>query len=315
MITVIGEALINLVLVPGDNTLRALPGGNALVVATQAAGLGHPTALMARLSGDHFGQSLRRYAAERGVDVSAAPEADEPTMIAVSGPDGSAADGYPGSLYFHGTASWQWSSEELRYLPATTTVLYIGSLAGCVPPGSGRILRTAARQRSRGVTVFADLNVCPEVVGTPGRGRLLIDRLIRSADVVKASIDDIGWLHPGRSPEAVACQWLTLGPTLAVITCGADGVMAVHKTGAVVYRPAHPVRALHPVGADDAFTASLLGGLHDADDPQTPATSGIATLIDSAIAACATAASETVPGPPPLAPAAVNCLLTSARAF
>ena len=35
MITVIGEALINLVLVSGDNTLRALPGGNALVVATE----------------------------------------------------------------------------------------------------------------------------------------------------------------------------------------------------------------------------------------------------------------------------------------
>jgi fructokinase len=105
MITVIGEALINLVLVADDNTLQARPGGKALVVAVRAAGLGHPTALMARLSGDHFGQSLRRYAADRGVDVSAAPEADEPTMIAVSAPD---SDGLmPGSLYFHGTASWQ----------------------------------------------------------------------------------------------------------------------------------------------------------------------------------------------------------------
>jgi fructokinase len=241
-------------------------------------------------------------------------------MIAVSGPgpDGSAADvpGSLGSLYFHGTASWQWSSEELRYLPATTTVLYIGSLAGCVPPGSGRILRTAGRQRSRGVTVFADLSVCPEVVGTPGRGRLLIDRLIRSADVVKASIDDIGWLHPGRSPEAVACQWLALGPRLAVITCGADGVMAISKTGAVVYRPAHPARALHPVGADDAFTASLLGGLHDTGGPQTPGASGIATLVDSAIAAAwVVPASEALPAQRPLAPAAVNRLLTAGRAF
>jgi fructokinase len=108
--------------------------------------------------------------------------------------------------------------------------------------------------------------------------------------VVRASIDGIGWLHPGRSPEAVACQWLDLGPKLAVITCGADGVMAVHSTGAVVHRPAHPARALNPVGADDAFTASLLGGLHerglhDAD--------GIATLIDSALAVH--------PVPPPLA--------------
>lgn len=86
-----------------------------------------------------------------------------------------------------------------------------------------------------------------------------------------------------------------------MITCGADGVMAVHESGAVVYRPAHPARALHPVGADDAFTASLLGGLHDTDGPQKPATSGIATLIDSAMSACATPASEVLPAPPLLA--------------
>ncbi len=179
-------------------------------------------------------------------------------------------------------------------------MLYIGSLAGCVSPGSGRILRTAAKQRSRGVTVFADLNVCPEVVGTPGRGRLLIDRLIRSADVVRASIDDIGWLHPGRSPEAVAYQWLDLGPKLAVITCGADGVMAVHSTGSVVHRPAHPARALNPVGADDAFTASLLGGLHKAGcTPAWPRSrpAAIAALIDAAIATGA------APGPTGAAPA------------
>src|SRR5579871_3568685 len=246
MITVIGEALINLVLVSGDNTLRALPGGSALV---------------AGLSGDHFGRSLRRHAADHRVDISAAPEADEPTMIAVSGPGASGASLdrlMLDSLYFHGTASWQWSAEELRSIPPETTVLYVGSLAGCVSPGSGRILRAAARQRSRGTTICVDLNVCPEVVGSPGRGRLLIDRLIRSADVVRASIEGIGWLHPGRAPQAVAYQWLGLGPKLAVITCGGDGIMAVHSSGTVVHRPAPGVG--NQADADNAFTAGLLGG-------------------------------------------------------
>ncbi|HET7018251.1 MAG TPA: PfkB family carbohydrate kinase [Streptosporangiaceae bacterium] len=303
MITVIGEALINLVLVSGDNTLRAQPGGNALVVAVRAASLGYPTALMTRFSSDHFGQSLRRYAAERGVDVTAAPEADEPTMIAVSGPGtpGTGTEGpTPGSLYFRGTASWQWNAEELRYISPDTAVLYVGSLAGCVPPGSGRILRAAARQRGRGVTVFVDLDVCPEVVGSPGRGRLLIERLIRSADVIRASIDGIGWLHPGRSPEAVACQWLDLGPKLAVISCGADGVMAVHSSGTVVHRPAHPARAVDPVGADDAFTAGLLGGLHESGPHESGRHEGLeklsagatAALVDSAIAAMAACATS-----------------------
>jgi fructokinase len=326
MITVIGEALINLVLVSDDNTLRAQPGGNALVVAVRSAGLGYPTALMARLSSDYFGQSLRRYATERGVDVSAAPEADEPTMIAVSGPGdsgrgdfGRGASGLgtsgrspegliPSSLYFHGTASWQWKAEELRYIPPSTAVLHVGALAGCVSPGSGRILRAAAKQRVRGVTVVVDLNVCPEVVGSPGRGRLLIDRLIRSADVVRASIDGIGWLHPGRSPEAVAYQWLDLGPRLAVITCGADGVMAVHSSGSVVHRPAHPARAVNParaidpVGADDAFTAGLLGGLHESGlhaGLETLSASAIAALVDAATAI--SAAPPRTPVPPPLA--------------
>jgi fructokinase len=299
MITLIGEALINLVRVSGGNTLRALPGGNALATAVRAARLGYPTTLMARLSGDEFGQILRSYAARNGVDVSAAPDADEPTMIAVSGRRRGLGLGPPGSLYFHGTASWEWSSEELRGIPAATSVLYVGSLAGGASPSSARILRATAKQRSRGATVCADLDALPEVVGSPGRGRVMIDRLIRSADVVRASIGSIAWLHPGRAPEAVAEQWLAMGPKLVVITCGADGVIAVHGTGAVVHRPAHPgraPRAASPPGADDAFTAGLLGGLHQLDqggdeagllsgDLGSLSVSDLGVLVDTAVGA------------------------------
>jgi sugar/nucleoside kinase (ribokinase family) len=49
MITVIGEALSDLVPASESSTLRVLPGGSPLNVAVGVARLGHPTALMARI--------------------------------------------------------------------------------------------------------------------------------------------------------------------------------------------------------------------------------------------------------------------------
>jgi fructokinase len=289
VITVIGEALVNLVPGPGGGVLRALPGGSAFSTAVRAARLGYPTALMARLSRDPFGQILRRHASRYGVDLSASPDADEPTMIAVaaspSGPDGE------GSLYYHGTASWQWSSAELGWIPADTTVLHLDSLACCVPPGSTRILRAASRYRSRGAIVCLNLNIKAAVVGSPARGRLLLDRPIRSADVVRASLEDLAWLYPGRPPEAVAQMWLAAGPQLAVLTRGSDGVVAVRNSGVVLHRAARSA-AVGAGAFGPAFTGALLGGLHQLSQAGMAvaelATSDLAAMIDRALAAAAT---------------------------
>ena len=252
MITVIGEALIDLVPTSDDTMVRALPGGSPLNIAVGAARLGYPTALMARLSRDPFGRLLRRHAALNGVDLSAAPEADEPSTIAVA----------PGSLYFSDAANWQWTSAELAWIPAATTVVHIGSLACCLAPSATRVLRAANRLRRSGALVCVDLNVRPEVMGTPGRGRLLMERPIRSADVVRASVEDIAWLYPGRAPEAVAEHWLELGTDLVVITYGARGALALRGSGSVLHRPAYPAKVIDTAGANDAFTAAILGGLH-----------------------------------------------------
>jgi fructokinase len=259
MITVIGEALIDLVPTPDNTGWRALPGGGPLNVAVGAARLGHPTALMARLSSDYFGQLLRRHVTRNGVDLRAAAEAEEPTTLAVATPG--AGPRTRGRLYVQGTADWQWSAAELARIPAATTILHLGSLACCIAPGAARIRTAAARQRRHGALVCLDPDVCPEVMGTPARGRLLVERMVLSADVVKASIEDITWLYPGRAPEDVAVHWLRLGPELVVITCGGDGAMALRGTRTVLHRPAYPARIVDTSGAGDAFTAALLAGL------------------------------------------------------
>ena len=286
VITVIGEAMVKLVLAPGSSLIQASPGGSAFTTASWSARLGYPTALMARLSRDSLGQFLRVQAASNGLDISASADADEPTMIAVASTEADADS--TDSVYFRDTASWQWSAAELGWIPADTTVLNLDVLDCCVLPGSTWVLRAAARQRDRGAIVCLDVTVKPAVMGSPTRGRLLIDRPVKAADLVTTSLEDISWLYPGRGAEAVARLWLAEGPKLVVITCGSDGLVAVRKSGAVLYR----ATGLHPASATEfnvAFTGALLGGLHELSDVgvniEALSMSELATVLDTATAA------------------------------
>jgi fructokinase len=289
MITVMGEALIDLALAPDDETVQAAPGGSALNIAVGAARLGYPAALMARISRDPFGELLRRYALRNGVDLSAAPDADEPTAIAVA--QGDAGRPFDAGVYSSAAVGWQWTSDELSWIPAATTVLHIGSLAWCGAPSATRVLRAAARVRQRGALVCMDLNVHPEVMGTPGRGHILLERAFKLADVVCASIEDIGWMYPERAPQAVAEQWLRLGPGLIVVTCGPSGAMAIRGSGSVLHRPAYPAEVIDTAGVGDAFTAALLAAMHRLGDegktPRALTAYDLAEVLDAAILAAA----------------------------
>jgi fructokinase len=187
MITVLGGALVNLVPTSDETVLRALPGGSAFNIAIGAARQGFPTALVARFSRDAFGQMLRRHAERVGVDLSAASEADEPTTIALM--PARPAKSPRRSLYLEGTASRQWSSAELALIPPETTVLHIGSAVHWPAPVMARILRAAGRLRRRGALVSVDLTIRPDITEalgeTPGQSRLLLDRLLKSADVIR----------------------------------------------------------------------------------------------------------------------------------
>jgi fructokinase len=285
VITVIGEAMVKLAPAPGSRLMQASPDGSAFTTATWAARLGYPTALMARLSRDSLGQFLRMHAASNGLDISASPEADEPTMIAVVASDADADS--TDSLYFRDTASWQWSAAELGWIPASTTVLSLDLLDCCLLPGSTWILRAAARQRHRGAIVSLNVTVRPAVMSSPTRGQLMMDRPLKAADLVTASIQDISWLYPGRGAEAVARLWLAEGPELVVINCGSDGLVAVRKSGTVLYR----ATGLQPASVTEfhsAFTGALLGGLHELRDAgvsiEALSVSGLASVLDTATA-------------------------------
>ena len=267
MITVIGEALVHLTQTSDATSLRARPGGSALNIAVAAARLGYPVALLARLSRDLYGQQLHEYAVENGVDVSGATDADEPTAIAIdvtgTVPGAELVPGTRARLYSGDASARHWTPGDLSGLSAETSVLHVGSLVWQDAKATSSVLRTTTRLRQRGALAWMDLRVYPDMMKGPAQSRILLERPLRSADIVYTGAYDIGWLYPGRPRQAVAEQWLGLGPTM-VIVGSRTGYMVLHRSGSVTHwPPPAPARLVDKAGAKETFTAVFLGALHD----------------------------------------------------
>jgi fructokinase len=278
MFSIVGEALVDLADTGDHRSFIAHPGGSPLNVAIGLARLGQPTALLARISTDAFGRMLRGHARANNVDTSVAPEADEPTTLAVASIDDDGQASY--AFYLQGSADWQWTDEELAALPRNTAFLHTGSLAAWTPPGGPRIAALRRRIHDAGAIVTSyDPNVRPALLKDREHARALIEADIASAHIVKASEEDLGWLYPldlprqssrpvgrssGRGADAdlarIAARWLDLGPELVIVTQGGAGATA-YTCATMVHVPAPPIRLVDTVGAGDAFTSGMLSGL------------------------------------------------------
>ncbi len=258
--TVIGEAIVDLV--PADESLsfKASPGGSPYNVAIGLARLGLSTTLMARLSDRHLGRILREHAAAEGIHLDAAPHASEPATLAVVSLDHDARASY--DFYAEGTADWQWTASEISCAPEAPAVVHFGSLASWTHPGDEQIYLLAQRMRERGdVLVSYDPNVRPGLLEDRDHGRQLVERNVRLAHLARASAEDVEWLYPGRSTDDVAQHWLGLGSTVVVLTDGSRGADAFTAHGDAIHRPARPVTVIDTVGAGDSFTAGLIASL------------------------------------------------------
>lgn len=265
-VAVVGETLIDLIPVGGSggrtdvqDLYQGVPGGSPANVAVGLARLGVPTRMAARISADPPGRILRRRLADAGVDLRGVVAAAEPSSVALVS---HGAQGPHYDLRLHETADWQWTEAELsRVEPASLAALHIGSLAAVLPPGAHEIAALVRRVRGT-TTVTYDPNVRPEHMAAVPDARGRINALIGLADVVKLSDADLAWLAPGTEPAAFARRVVSAGASVAVVTLGAAGAVAVCADG-VVEVPAFPVAVVDTVGAGDAYMSALIAGLHE----------------------------------------------------
>jgi fructokinase len=144
-------------------------------------------------------------------------------------------------------------------IPDDVRLLHAGTLALAVEPAASAVERLVASEASRRL-VMIDPNVRPNVIGDRDAYLARLERLFSSADIVKASAEDLEWLYPGSTGGVVAKRLLADRTSLVVLTHGAAGAEAWTATDHIRI-DAPRVEIVDTVGAGDAFGAALIAAL------------------------------------------------------
>ncbi len=280
---VIGEALVD-IFERGDGAGTEYVGGSPLNVAVGLARLGRGVDFLTHIGTDTRGQRISDYVESSGARlVPGSQDAERtPTALAILDDAGSATYTFDIDWQLTGTPE-----------VAPPVVVHTGSIASVLEPGC---LATAALVDAYhlSATLTFDPNIRPALIPDADAARARIDRMLERADVVKASGEDLHWIDPTRTPEQIATAWLTIGPSIVVVTMGGDGALAMCAAGTVRV-PAFTVDVVDTVGAGDAFMTGLVDSLWSLDllgakrRPQLAAI-GLATLTTAVRAAALTAA-------------------------
>jgi len=253
VITVVGEALIDLVIDPAGTVTAAL-GGAPFNTARACGRLGADVGFVGALSNDRFGTMLRAQLEDDGVDVSDAPVVDAPTTLAAAELDAHGAASY--RFYIDGT-----SAPALMATPTVDDggVVFTGGL-GLVLEPMATTVETLVSGLPPSTILVVDVNCRPLVV--PDR-QTYVDRarrVVGAADLVKVSDDDLAYLSPGVDPVDAAHRLLELGPSAVLVTGGGAGVHVVTTDGER-HVAVEPVVVVDTIGAGDTFGGALMAWL------------------------------------------------------
>jgi len=260
MIVVCGEALVDFTPTPVGDGEAYVPraGGSPLNVAVTLARLEAPAAFLGRLSRDFFGQLLRRHLVINGVDLRYLKDGPELTSLAFVHLVPGEEPAY--RFYLENSADRGLLPEHLPpAFPNEVQALHFGSLSLVLEPGASTLEHCMRREREARV-ISLDPNVRPGLIVDHEAYMRRLDGWVRLADIVKVSVADLAWLHPGEEPERVARGWLERGPSLVAVTAGVDGCAGFTRDQTVRV-PGLAVQVVDTVGAGDAYMGGLLARL------------------------------------------------------
>lgn len=257
-IWVAGEALIDFV--PVDTALGAgfAPhcGGSTYNAAKACARLGAEVQFISPLSTDLFGQRLAQDLTKFGVGIGFAARVPDPTTLAFVEFHGADAR-Y--AFFNHGSATQMTDLSGFAGTIKPGDIVHVGSISLIDLPGADNIAFFASAQ-PRDVLVSLDPNVRPGMIRDADTWRDRMTKILKRADIIKLSIEDLAFLFPDLPPEAFSTRCLKGGCALVVVTFGESGAhIATQSASARV--PAFPGPVRDTVGAGDTVTGAILSNL------------------------------------------------------
>ncbi|MEM7693330.1 MAG: carbohydrate kinase [Pseudomonadota bacterium] len=261
-ILVCGEALYDVFFDterPEGFDLDARIGGSAFNVAMGLGRLGHPCGLLTGLSRDRLGQKLHDRLADEGVATRYLARKDATTTLAMVSLDASGGAQY--QFYGKGAADRMVMPDDCPD-PSSLAALVFGCFSLLTAPTGDTFLDFSARAAAAGTFVALDPNVRPTVEPDANVWRARVAAFAQNAAFVKASSDDVAFLHPGETLESVAERWLSAGASAVALTDGGKGA-TLYRVGEITHVAAPAVTVADTVGAGDSFLAAFLVALAD----------------------------------------------------
>jgi fructokinase len=255
VITVMGEALIDIIVSPAGEVNAAAIGGAPLNTARTLARLDIPVSFLGGVSTDAFGRRISRMLASDGVGYALGEPMDAPTTLAIAELDEGGAASY--RFVFDGTsATLVMPSEAIAAVGPKCSVLHVGTLALVLEP-LAQATRAVVEAAPESRIVMVDPNCRPAVMtGSVVFEETLAAALAR-ADVVKVSGDDLEFLNPGERPSTAAEQIHMRTGATVLFTDGANSVEVICAGGKQVL-DVPPVPVVDTVGAGDSFSGGFL---------------------------------------------------------
>ncbi len=235
-------------------------GGSPSNVAVAAARLGRRAAVITRTGADPFGEFVHRALRGYGVDdrfVTAVANLPTPVTFCEIFPP----DNFP--LYFYRLPKapdleiW---AEELDYAAIAAAGVFWATVTGLSAEPSRAATLTALASRHHKHPTILDLDFRPMFWKSRAQARRWGRQAITSATVVVGNLDECEVAVGSREPARIASALLDLGPQLAIVKLGPDGVLAADRNGQVRVPPVR-VDVVNGLGAGDAFGGALCHGL------------------------------------------------------
>ena len=265
MILCCGEALIDMVAAPsldGPDGFVPHSGGAVFNTAIALGRLGARAGMLTGLSRDMFGDQLADALKASDVDTTHIIRSDRPSTLAfVKLEDGQASY----SFFDENSAGRMIRAEDVPALPSDITALFFGGISLASDPSASAYAALLERQGGPRA-VMIDPNIRPLFITDADGYRRRMAAMISQADIVKVSDEDLNWLNPAPLTQAEKISaMLDTGPSVVIVTQGAEGAIATLADGTSIAVPAAKTNVVDTIGAGDTFNAGFLAKLSELD--------------------------------------------------
>jgi len=237
---------------------KAIAGGSPFNVAVGLRRLGIEAALFGGVSTDFLGRRLLQVFSDEGVNAQFLVEFAAPTTLAMVAVGANGSPQY--SFRGEGCADRQLTRAHLPTLGDEVRGLHVGSFSLVVQPIGDTLLALVQRESGkRLISLDPNVRLNPQPDIQLWRDR--VAELVKYADLIKVSDEDLHLLYPDQSPESVLEGWLQHRCQLVFLTRGGDGASVFSRQHGHWSQPAVKVVMADTVGAGDTFQAALIAWL------------------------------------------------------